>query len=337
MSIPWKKFKTHRRGLISLWIFGLLFAITCGVDLLCNSKPLLIFYKDQWYFPLWNRYSELQFGGEMDLEMEYQSPEFENLLHKNKGWALWPPIPYDASTVNQNLTVSAPAPPSRDNLLGTDDQGRDVLTRLLYGLRTSLLLGITLALGSSVIGIMAGAIQGYMGGWVDLVFQRIIEIWSGLPTLFIMMIFSSLVQPTVLSLLSIMMLFTWTRLVGMVRAEFLRARNYTYVRAAQVLGVRPLTIMVRHILPNAMTSTISAFPFLVSSSISMLTALDFLGFGLPPGSASLGELLQQAKANLYAPWLGLTAFFSISILLMLVTFIGEGFRDAFDPQFTRRT
>ena len=332
MNTPWQKFKNHKRAWISLWMFGIIFFLTCGVDFVCNNRPIVISYRSQWFFPIFQYYPETAFGGEVDLETDYLGPEFEQALKEEKGWALWPPIQYSPSTVNMNLEESAPSRPTWENLLGTDDQGRDVLTRLLYGLRMSLVFGLSLAFFSSILGVCAGAIQGYFGGWVDLVFQRIIEIWSGLPLLFVMMIFSSIFQPSPIWLLLIMVLFSWTRLVGVVRAEFLRARHYTYVRAAQVLGVSSPQIMMRHILPNAMTSTLSYFPFLVSSSISTLTALDFLGFGLPPGLPSLGELLQQAKANLYAPWLGLTAFFSISIILVLVTFIGEGLRDAFDPR-----
>ena len=327
----WKRFKSNKRAWYSFWIFILIFIFSLGVDFICNNKPLVLHYKNRYFFPIFVYYPETDFGGEFDIEPDYKDLEFIETIKQANGWILWPPIRYNYFTVNMDLASPPPSRPTWENLLGTDDQGRDVFTRLLYGLRISLLFGLTLALLSTLFGILAGAIQGYFGGWIDLFFQRFIEIWSGLPVLFLLMILSSLVQPTVFWLLGLMVLFSWMSLVGVVRAEFLRARHYTYVKAAQVLGVKTFSIMVRHILPNAMISALSYFPFLVSASITTLTSLDFLGFGLPPGAPSLGEMLQQAKANLYAPWLGLTAFFSIAIILVLVTFIGEGLRDAFDP------
>lgn len=327
----WKKFKRHRRGFISLWIFLFVLVVSLLADVLCNEKPLVIYYNERTYFPIFSYHSEMEFGGKFDIEPDYGDPNYRAQLEK-KAWVLWPLVRYSYNSLNRDLTSPPPTAPSWHNWLGTDDQGRDVFARLVYGMRISLLFGLALAFFGLVGGIAAGAVQGYYGGWVDLLFQRFIEIWSGLPILFLLMILSSIIPPSVFWLLGIMALFNWMRLVGVVRAEFLRARSHTYVRAAQVLGVKPLAIMGRHILPNAMVSALAGFPFLVSHSITTLTSLDFLGFGLPPGSPSLGELLQQAKTNLYAPWLGLTAFFSLSLILVLVTFIGEGVRDAFDPR-----
>jgi microcin C transport system permease protein len=331
-SRRWKRFRAHKRGYWSLILFAWVFAFSLASDFLCNDRPLVISYQGRFLFPLWNYYPETRFGGTLDLETDYSGPEFGKALDQAKGWALWPPIRYNPSSVNLDLPSPAPTPPSMQNILGTDDQGRDVFTRLLYGLRTSLVFGLSLALISSMVGIFAGAVQGYFGGWIDLLFQRSMEIWAGLPLLFILMILSSLIQPTFIWLLGMMALFGWMEPVALVRAEFLRARQHLYVKSAKVLGLHPFWIVVRHILPNAMTSVLSFFPFLVSHSIATLTALDFLGFGLPPGTASLGELLQQAKTNLFSPWLGLTSFFSIALILVLITFIGEGLRDAYDPR-----
>lgn len=327
----WKKFCIQRRSWWSLWIFLVFYGLACSAPLICNNRPLLVKVDDHWMCPLLFYYPETAFGGSVDLEADYLEPEFQEYIQQNKGWVLWPLLRYGPSTVNMQLDVMAPSPPTEQNWLGTDDQGRDVFTRLLYGLRTSLSFGLILAFCSSCLGIVAGALQGYYGGWVDMIFQRIIEIWSSLPILFVLMIISSILRINVWWLLVIMTLFSWTSLVSVVRAEFLRTRQYMYVKAAQAMGLSATRVMVRHILPNAMSAALSYFPFLVSSSISMLTALDFLGFGLPPGEPSLGELLHQAQSNLFAPWLGLTAFFGVSIILILVVFIGEGLRNAFDP------
>jgi microcin C transport system permease protein len=264
-------------------------------------------------------------------ETVYRDPTVIKLIGE-KGWMLWPPIPFRYDTINYDLPVPAPAPPSRVNWLGTDDQGRDLLARLLYGFRISVLFGLTLTALSSVVGILAGAVQGYFGGWTDLVFQRFIEVWSGLPVLYLLIILASLVEPTFWWLLGLMLLFSWMALVGVVRAEFLRARNFDYVRAARALGVRGRVIMVRHVLPNAMVAALTFLPFILNGSITTLTSLDFLGFGLPPGSPSLGEILAQGKANLQAPWIGLTGFFVLAVMLSLLVFVGEAVRDAFDPR-----
>ncbi|HUF90821.1 MAG TPA: ABC transporter permease, partial [Candidatus Limnocylindria bacterium] len=278
---------------------------------------------------------ETTFGGEFPTEAVYRDPHVRRLITE-RGWMLWPPIPYRHDTINWELTVPAPAPPSRDNWLGTDDQARDLLARLIYGFRVSVLFGLALTLASSVIGVMAGAVQGYFGGWVDLVFQRFIEVWSGLPVLYLLIILASLVEPNFWWLLGLMLLFSWMSLVSVVRAEFLRARNFDYVRAARALGVGNAVIMARHVLPNAMVATLTFLPFVLNASITTLTSLDFLGFGLPPGAASLGEILAQGKANLQAPWLGVTSFLVIALLLSLLVFIGEAVRDAFDPRKTLR-
>jgi microcin C transport system permease protein len=249
-----------------------------------------------------------------------------------KGWMLWPPIRFSYNTVNYELPVPAPAPPSRENWLGTDDQGRDVLARLIYGFRISILFGLLLTLVTSLIGVAAGAVQGYFGGWVDLIFQRVLEIWGGLPQLFILIIVSSVIVPGFWTLLGVLMLFAWTTLVGVVRAEFLRARNFDYVRAAKALGMSDGKVMAKHILPNAMVATLTFLPFILSSSVIALTALDFLGLGLPPGSPSLGDLLRQGKENLQAPWLGISGFILVALMLSLLVFVGEAVRDAFDPR-----
>jgi microcin C transport system permease protein len=261
----------------------------------------------------------------------YRDPEVRRLIEA-KGWITWPPIRYSYDTINYGLTVPAPAPPSRENWLGTDDQGRDLLARLIYGFRISVLFGLTLTLLSSIVGVAAGAVQGYSGGWVDLLFQRGIEVWSGLPVLYLLIILASLVEPTFWWLLGLMLLFSWLALVGVVRAEFLRARNFDYVRAARALGVRPAIIMFRHVLPNAMVATLTFMPFILNGSITTLTSLDFLGFGMPPGSPSLGEILAQGKANLQAPWIGITGFVVLAVMLSLLIFIGEAVRNAFDPR-----
>ncbi|HDQ39948.1 MAG TPA: ABC transporter permease [Desulfonatronum sp.] len=327
----WDGFRANRRGYWSLWVFLALFILSLGAEFIANEKPLLIRYDGTWYVPVFAVYPETAFGGDFPTEAYYRDPYVEEMINK-KGWMLWPPIRFSHQTVNYDLTVPTPAPPSRENLLGTDDQGRDVLARVIYGFRISVLFGLTLTLTSSLIGIAAGAVQGYFGGWTDLLFQRFVEIWSGLPLLYLIIILSALIEPTFWWLLLIMLLFSWMALVGVVRAEFLRTRNFDYVRAARALGVGDVTIMFRHILPNAMVATMTFLPFILNGSITTLTSLDFLGFGLPPGSPSLGELLAQGKANLQAPWLGITAFMVLAVMLSLLIFIGEAARDAFDPR-----
>ena len=326
----WEKFKQHKRGYISLWLFGLFFILSLGAELIANDKPLLINYDQNWYFPLIKAYPETTFDGDFATEADYRDPYVENLIEE-KGWMLWPLIPYSFDTIVKS-DVPAPAAPSTKNLLGTDDQDRDVLARIIYGFRSSVLFGLALTVFSSIIGVAAGAIQGYYGGKVDLFGQRFLEIWGGLPQLFLLIILSSIIVPNFWWLLGIMLLFSWTQLVDVVRAEFLRGRNLDYVRAAKALGVTNIPIMFRHILPNAMVATLTFMPFILTSSITTLTALDFLGFGLPPGEPSLGELTSQGKNNLQAPWLGFSAFIVLSLMLTLLVFIGEAARDAFDPR-----
>lgn len=328
-----ENFKANRRGYWSLWIFLALFTVSLFAEFIANDKPLVVRYDGEWYFPVVKFYPETAFGGEFRTEADYRDPEVQALIEQ-KGWMIWPPIRYSYDTINFALTQPAPSPPSRENLLGTDDQGRDVLARLIYGFRISVLFGLTLTLASSVIGVAAGAVQGYFGGWVDLLFQRFIEIWSGLPVLYLLIILAAIVEPNFWWLLGLMLLFSWMALVGVVRAEFLRARNFEYVRAARALGVSNVTIMFRHLLPNAMVATLTFMPFILNGAITTLTSLDFLGFGLPPGSPSLGEMLSQGKTNLRAPWLGITAFLVLAVTLSLLIFIGEAARDAFDPRKT---
>jgi microcin C transport system permease protein len=327
----WKNFKANKRGWVSLWIFAVIFGFSLFADFIANDRPLIVKYQSSFYFPVFENYSEKTFGGEFDTNADYRDPFVQGKI-KESGWMVWPLVPYSYNTINYNLEVPAPSPPSRDNWLGTDDQGRDVMARLIYGFRISVLFGITLTIFSSIVGIAAGAVQGYFGGWLDLAFQRFIEIWSGMPTLFLLIIMSSLVQPNFWWLLILLLLFSWMHLVGVVRAEFLRTRNFDYVKAARALGAPNSTIMVRHILPNALVAALTYLPFVLNGAITTLTALDFLGFGLPPGSPSLGELLSQGKNNLQAPWLGITAFVILALMLSLLIFIGEAVRDAFDPR-----
>ena len=324
-------FRASRRGYWSLWIFLALFGLSLCAEVIANDRPLVVRYDGRWYFPVLVSYPETAFGGVLPTAAVYRDPEVRRLIEAN-GWMVWPPIRYSYDTINYALTVPAPAPPSRENWLGTDDQGRDLLARLIYGFRISVLFGLTLTILSSIVGIAAGAVQGYWGGWVDLLFQRGIEIWSGFPVLYLLIILASLVEPTFWWLLGLMLLFSWLALVGVVRAEFLRARNFDYVRAARALGVRPGIIMFRHVLPNAMVATLTFMPFILNGSITTLTSLDFLGFGMPPGSPSLGEILAQGKANLQAPWIGITGFVILAVMLSLLVFIGEAVRNAFDPR-----
>jgi len=326
-------FRANRRGYWSLWIFLAVFGLSLLAELIANDKPLVVGFRGELYFPVFVSYPETDFGGEFETEAVYRDPFVAELIEA-EGWMLWPPVRYSYQTINYDLPVPAPAPPSAENWLGTDDQGRDVVARLIYGFRISVLFGLILTVVSSAIGIVAGAVQGYLGGWVDLLFQRFIEIWNGMPVLFLLIILASIVEPNFWWLLGLMLLFSWTGLVGVVRAEFLRARNFEYVRAARALGVGDVTLMFRHLFPNAMVATLTFVPFILNGSITTLTSLDFLGFGLPPGSPSLGELLAQGKANLQAPWLGLTTFFVLAVMLSLLIFIGEAVRDAFDPRKT---
>ena len=327
----WNKFKANRRGYWSLWIFAFLFVGSIAAELIANDKPLLVRYQSQFFFPFLFDYAETEFGGEFDTEADYRDKYVQELILE-KGWLLEPPIPFSYNTINYSIPSPAPSPPTYENWLGTDDKGRDVVARLIYGFRISVLFGLLLTFFSSVIGIAAGAIQGYYGGRVDILGQRFIEVWSGMPTLFLLIILSSVVQPNFWWLLGITLLFGWMALVGVVRAEFLRGRNFDYVRAAKALGVSDRQIMFRHILPNAMVASLTFLPFILGGSITTLTSLDFLGFGLPVGSPSLGELLAQGKANLQAPWLGISAFFMLAAMLSLLVFIGEAVRDAFDPR-----
>ena len=324
-------FRANRRGWWSMWIFLILFLVSLFAEFVANDKPFVVVYQGEVYMPIFKAYPETTFGGDFLTEADYRNPFLAELIDA-EGWMLWPPIRYHHQTVAWDLPVPAPAPPDHQHWLGTDDQARDVLARAIYGFRISVLFGFTLTLISAIIGVAAGAVQGYFGGWTDLLGQRFIEVWSGLPTLYLLIILASVVEPTFWWLLGLLLLFSWMGFVGVVRAEFLRARNFEYVRAAQALGVSNTVIMFRHLLPNAMVATITFMPFTLAGSVTVLTSLDFLGIGLPPGSASLGELLAQGKANLQAPWLGLTGFFVIGLMLSLLIFVGEAVRDAFDPR-----
>lgn len=327
------QFKANKRGYISLWVFIALFFIALLSNFIANDRPLVVSYDGALYFPVLKNYPETTFGGDFETEAEYRDPFVEDQINA-KGWMIWPPIRFSYDTLNYDLPTPAPSAPTGENIFGTDDQGRDVAARVLYGFRISVLFGLVLTLISSVIGVAAGAIQGYYGGKIDLVMQRVIEIWASMPSLYILIIFSSIFIPGFWTLLLILLLFSWLSLVDVVRAEFLRARNFDYVRAATALGVSNRVIILRHVLPNAMVATITFMPFILTGSITALTSLDFLGLGLPPGSPSLGELLAQGKNNLQAPWLGIAAFLSLASMLTLLTFIGEAVRDAFDPRKT---
>ena len=326
-----ENFKQNGRSLWSFWIFFIIFFLSLFAELIANDKPILVEYNNQYYMPIFNFYPETFFGGEFETEADYRDDFVIELIEKN-GWMFWPPIHFSYDTINLDLPVPAPAPPNQINWLGSDDQGRDVLARLIYGFRISVLFGLTLTGVSALLGITIGAIQGFYGGLIDLIGQRFIEIWAGMPVLYLLIIMASIITPNFWWLLGLMLLFSWMGFVGVVRAEFLKARNLSFVTAARSLGVSDLKIILRHVLPNAMVATITFMPFTLAGSITTLTALDFLGFGLPIGSPSLGELLNQGKANLQAPWLGLSGFFVISLLLCLLVFIGEGVRDAFDPR-----
>ncbi len=351
----WQSFKANRRGYWSLWLFLVLFVVSLFAEFVANDKPFLVKYDGHYYSPALFTYPETTFGGDFETAADYRDPFVQKKIADSGGYLVWPPIRYSYDTHNLDLPTPAPSKPTwmlsekeckpvverkhltgcRDleyNWLGTDDQGRDLVARLIYGFRISVLFGLILTLISSVIGIAAGAVQGYFGGWTDLLFQRFIEIWSSIPELYLLLIISSVLVPGFFVLLGILLLFSWLRLVGLVRAEFLRGRNLEYIQAARALGVSNTVIMFRHLLPNAMVATMTFVPFILSTSVMTLTALDFLGFGLPPGSPSLGEMLSQGKANVQAPWLGLTGFCAVALMLSLLIFIGEAVRDAFDPR-----
>ena len=355
----WQNFKANRRGYWSLWIFLTLFGVSLVAEVIANDKPFYISFEGRSYFPAFVTYPETAFGGDFETAADYRDPYLQKLIAEKGGTIWWPPIRYSYATHNLDLPTPVPSKPTwlleekdckavvekkglkscRDleyNWLGTDDHGRDVAARLIYGFRISILFGLSLTIVSSIIGIAAGGVQGYFGGWVDLAFQRLIEVWTAIPSLYLLLILSSVLVPSFFVLLGILLLFSWVSLVGLVRAEFLRGRNFEYIQAARALGVSNGVIMVRHLLPNAMVATMTFLPFIVSSSVMTLTALDFLGFGLPPGSPSLGELLAQGKSNVQAPWLGFTGFFAVAIMLSLLIFIGEAVRDAFDPRKTFR-
>jgi len=325
------QFRASRRGMVSLVVFGFLFFTSLFAELLANDKPILVYYNGGFYSPVFRDYPETTFGGDLPTNTVYSDAEVVKLIEA-KGWILWPPIPYSYDTIIKGEGRSALLPPSFHHLLGTDDQARDVMARLIYGFRISVLFGLILTILSSIVGIAAGAIQGYFGGWIDLFFQRFLEVWSSMPTLYLLIILASFIQPGFWILLGIMLLFSWMSLVGLVRAEFLRGRNFDYVRAARALGMLDARIMMRHILPNAMTAALTYLPFILAGSVTTLTALDFLGYGLPPGSPSLGELLLQGKNNLNAPWLAFTGFIVIAAMMALLVFIGEAVRDAFNPR-----
>lgn len=325
------QFRRNRRGYWSLWIFMALFFVTLFAEVVANDKPIVAMYDGAYFFPVFKVYPETAFGGEFETEADYRDAYVQDLINQ-KGWMIWPPVRFSYQTINYNLDVPAPAPPSADNWIGTDDQGRDVMARLIYGFRISVLFGLVLTVLGSAIGIWVGAMEGYFGGWFDLITQRFIEVWGGMPVFFLLIIMSSIIAPGFWTLLGLMLLFSWMGLVDVVRAEFMKARNLDYIRAARALGVATPVIMFRHALPNAMVAALSMMPFVLTGSITTLTGLDFLGFGMPPGSPSLGELLSQGKNNLQAPWLGMAAFLSLGVLLSLLTFVGEAVRDAFDPR-----
>lgn len=327
-------FKTNKRAFYSLLIFSVLFFISLFAELIANDKPIIVQYQNSFYFPVIKDYPETAFGGDFDSSTDYQDSYIQGLIEQD-GWMLWPLIPYSYNTHAHDLNGPAPSKPDAKHWLGTDDQARDVLARMIYGFRISIFFALLLTVGSTALGIFIGALQGYLGGWFDLLGQRFLEVWSGLPVLFVLIILASMITPSFAWLLLIMLLFGWTSLVDVVRAETLKTRKLEYVTAARALGISHQGILWRHILPNASVAALTFLPFLMTGAITTLTSLDFLGFGLPPSSASLGELLAQGKNNVQAPWLGLSGFFSIAILLSLLVFIGEGVRDAFDPRLQR--
>ncbi len=356
----WRNFRRNGRAFWSLWVFTVIFTVTLFAELIANDKPILVQYRGAYFTPILNFYPETAFGGDFQTEAIYRDPEVECLIVSGgledcfddpegimeqvqtgvvdgekieKGWTIWPLIPYSFDTT-VDRPGAAPLPPNAQNWLGTDDTKRDVLARIIHGFRLSILFTIMVTGAASLIGILAGAVQGYFGGWTDLVFQRVIEIWSATPQLYVIIIMFAILGRSFWLLAGLMILFGWTGLVGVVRAEFLRARNLEYVRAAKALGVGNTTIMLRHMLPNAMVATLTMLPFIITGTISSLAILDFLGFGLPSSAPSLGELTLQAKQNLQAPWLAFAAFFTFATMLSLLVFIFEGVRDAFDPRKT---
>ena len=321
-------FKANKRGYYSLLIFIVLFGLSLFAEILANDKPVLVLYKGGIYLPAFKTYSEKTFGGEFETEADYKDPFVKKLIEKD-GFIIMPPIEYSHHFSSGTEVL---APPSGEHLLGTDDTGRDISARMIYGLRLSVLFGLLLTICSSIIGVFAGSIQGYFGGWIDIVMQRFMEIWDSLPLLLVLVIIASVIEPNLVSIFFIMLAFTWMKLVDLVRAEFLRARNLDFVRAARALGVSESKVIFRHILPNALVSTFTFLPFILTGAITVLASLDFLGFGLPSDYPSLGELTLQGKNNLDSPWIGLTAFFSLATVLSLLIFIGEALRDAFDPR-----
>ena len=328
----WANFKANKRGYRSLWAIGLMVLASLFAEFIANDKPIALAYRGELYLPVLFRYSEAEFGGAFETEARYTSAAVRQLIAEGGGWALWPPVPFSHDTIDYATAGAVPEPPSGRHYLGTDDVGRDVVARIIYGFRLSVLFGLALTGLSTIIGVAVGATQGYLGGLVDLIGQRVVEIWAGLPVLFIIIILTSLLEPNPIVLLLLLLLFNWMALVAVVRAEFLRTRNFDYVHAARALGEGHLAIIVRYVLPNAMVATLTYLPFILSGSITTLTSLDFLGFGLPTNYPSLGELLAQGKANIHAPWLGLAGFFTLAIMLTLLVFVGEGVRDAFDPR-----
>jgi microcin C transport system permease protein len=328
----WAVFRAHRRGYCSLWLFLALYGLSLGAELLANDKPLLMWFDGGLYAPALVEYPETAFGGQFETEADYRDPYVRELIAKRGGWVIWPPVPFSYDTIDYELPKTAPSAPDVRHWLGTDSQARDVLALLIHGFRLSVSFGLLLTVLSSAIGVVAGAVQGYFGGWTDLLLQRLIEILQSLPILYLLIILASFVEPGFFSLLGVLLLVSWMTLVHLVRAEFLRARNLDYVRAARALGLGNRQIMFRHILPNAMVATLTFLPFILSTSITLLTALDFLGFGLPRTAPSIGELLNQGKNNLYAPWLGISGFAVMATMLSLLIFIGEAARDAFDPR-----
>ncbi len=327
----WRKFKSNKRGRYAFIAFCAVFVLSLCADFVANDKPLVVRYDGRWYFPIARNYPETAFGGKFKTATDYTDPYVRKKINE-KGFFIMPPVPFSYDTVVYNLPTPAPSAPDSQNWLGTDDLGRDVLARLIYGTRSSLLFGLVLTLFSSVIGVLAGAVQGYFGGKIDLFAQRFLEIWGALPQLFVLIVVSAVVTPGFWTLLFVLLLFSWTALVPVVRAEFLRARNFDYVKAAYALGVPDFIIIFRHVFPNAMVATLTYLPFILSGAVVSLTALDFLGFGLPPGEPSLGDLVRQGKENLQAPWLVSAAFVSLGFLLSVLVFIGEAARDAFDPR-----
>ena len=332
MRRRWRNFKANKRGYWSLWVIGTMMILSFMAELIANDKPLVMGYEGTIYFPVFVTYPETTFGGVFETEAEYRTQAVKGLIETGDGWMLWPPIRYNYETIDLKTAGPVPEAPSYRHWLGTDDIGRDVAARIIYGFRLSVLFGLCLTFFSSLIGIAIGSVQGYYGGWIDLFGQRFVEIWAGLPVLFLLIILSSLVKPNPVSLLLLLLLFQWRSLVAVVRAEVLRTRNFDYVRAARAIGESNFKIVTTHILPNAMVATLTFIPFILNGSITTLTSLDFLGFGLPAGSPSLGELLAQGKANIQAPWLGLSGCFALAIMLTLLIFVGEAVRDAFDPR-----